>query len=791
MGHPSLFFLRAVRVAIVVIAAAALVVIAPADGMASQPPLSWASPAAFDHGEPLGAGTAVNAISCPTATFCAMVDQHGNVLTSSDPSGGWSAWTISHVNLASHQVLGGSWEGAMTAVSCPSQGLCVAADSFGNVFSTTDPTGGPAAWRTTRLNVPSPFPGAINQLGLIALSCPNAGLCVGINVQGQILTSTNPASGGDWGVIQGSQGGLVALSCPTADLCVAIASSGAVLYSTDPGAGAWQTGPQLPSGIVGVSCPSSALCVAIGASGTVLTSTDPASASGTWNSTAIETGSGLTGVSCASESFCTVASSSSVYVSTQPTGGAQAWASAAVDTYDSAYENRIQVLDCPSASLCVAADGEGNTVTSSDPAGGSAAWRLQLVDATPVPKALSCDLGSACVAVDSGGNILTSTNPTTGTASWHPLHVTNGAITWAGCFAAGFCLAGGFASANPNAGAASWKPVPDVSPPAQCPTLTLCIETASILTPPASLAISAGPFAAQQPVVLAARTGEMAAMDAVSCPSGSLCVGAVTVRRLVGNVWWPVRRRVVVSTDPASPGSWKLEPPRAPALNAVVCPSPTLCVASTGNAEVATTTDPTDGARTWKVTAAPAGKQLTSIACPSEWLCVASDTTGDLLTWSNPGTGAATWTTQHVTDDFIEQPSCISTSSCAALTFGGLIVVGTGVPGAYEDGAASARRAVVNSRGPRVTIECHGISTDRCRTKLKLTFRHRAAIAGMRFADVRAGGLATPRVPLNAAARRQLKSHHRLHLDLTITATAHARTRVVSRQIITVTAPRG
>jgi hypothetical protein len=111
---------------------------------ASESPLSWQPPTAFDHGQPLGGGAPINAVSCPTTSFCAMADQHGNVLTSHDPIGGWSAWTITRADAASTQTLGGGWDGALTLISCPSEALCAAADSLGNVLSSTDPAG-PAA----------------------------------------------------------------------------------------------------------------------------------------------------------------------------------------------------------------------------------------------------------------------------------------------------------------------------------------------------------------------------------------------------------------------------------------------------------------------------------------------------------------------------------------------------------------------------------------------------------------------------------------------------------------------
>jgi hypothetical protein len=282
-------------------------------------------------------------------------------------------------------------------------------------------------------------------------------------------------------------------------------------------------------------------------------------------------------------------------------------------------------------------------------------------------------------------------------------------------------------------------------------------------------------------------------MRAVSCPSAALCVGAVTELRLThevlpGNVWWPQRELIATSTEPASPDAWAVDPSSAPDLNSITCPSPTLCVGTIAKSEVALTTDPLGGTGTWSSLTVPGDKTLTWITCPSEWLCVASDSTGDLLTWTDPGTPAQSWTIQHVAD-FIEPPSCISTSLCVALTQDGRIVVGAGAPGSYEDGAAAASRATTSTAGARVAITCHGTSTDRCRLTLALTFLAHgpASNAGVGYVDVRAGRRALTRVPLTATARHRLSTHHKLRLRLTVTATTRSRARIVSTQVLKLT----
>src|SRR5919198_4752230 len=69
--------------------------------------------------------------------------------------------------------------------------------------------------------------------------------------------------------------------------------------------------------------------------------------------------------------------------------------------------NLLVGVSCPSTSLCVAVDySGGNVVTSTNPAGGAAAWTVTNVDGSPRLQssgvrlsAVSCQTNSLCVAV--------------------------------------------------------------------------------------------------------------------------------------------------------------------------------------------------------------------------------------------------------------------------------------------------------------------------------------------------------------------------------------------------------
>jgi hypothetical protein len=99
--------------------------------LAAGAPLTWAAPVLVDHQAPF-IGNQLKGVSCPSSGLCVAVDQSGNVVTSSNPTGGAAAWTVTHVDGFN----------SLSGVSCPSSGLCVAVDQSGNVVTSSNPTGG-------------------------------------------------------------------------------------------------------------------------------------------------------------------------------------------------------------------------------------------------------------------------------------------------------------------------------------------------------------------------------------------------------------------------------------------------------------------------------------------------------------------------------------------------------------------------------------------------------------------------------------------------------------------------
>jgi hypothetical protein len=110
-------------------------------------------------------------VSCASTSFCAAVDDQGNVFTSTDPIRG--TWTRTAVD--------GSLLGK--DVSCTAPSLCVAVDWDGNGISSTNPAAPGARWSVTNI---------AGGASLTAVSCPSTTLCVTVGSDGQAVVGSSP-----------------------------------------------------------------------------------------------------------------------------------------------------------------------------------------------------------------------------------------------------------------------------------------------------------------------------------------------------------------------------------------------------------------------------------------------------------------------------------------------------------------------------------------------------------------------------------------------------------------------
>lgn len=99
-----------------------LALIALSSSAFAASPLQWSAPALVDHQAPFGNTFWMVGVSCPSASFCAIVGE-GDAWTSSEPAGGIGTWTLSEPAEPA------------SAVSCVSSQLCVGVNGNGFAFT--------------------------------------------------------------------------------------------------------------------------------------------------------------------------------------------------------------------------------------------------------------------------------------------------------------------------------------------------------------------------------------------------------------------------------------------------------------------------------------------------------------------------------------------------------------------------------------------------------------------------------------------------------------------------------
>jgi hypothetical protein len=281
-----------------------------------------------------------------------------------------------------------SWSGARSfdaasprAISCPSESLCVAVDSAGNVLASTDPLAGEPSWDSVFSNGGHEFSG---------VSCASPALCVAVDDNGQSFISSSPAAVGSWFAQTNLGKALTGVSCPTTSMCAAAEEAGSVAGLL---AGGWPAAEIDPGGhLKGIACAAALSCVAVDASGNAFGSESPA-------------------------------------------GGASAWHRRAVDPGQS-----LNAVSCVPGGLCAAVDGAGNALASGDPGRSGATWSSTPVSGVRL-QAISCDAAGLCVAGGENGIVWASDNPTAALPSWGFSSTGIGALTGMSCLPGGACLA--------------------------------------------------------------------------------------------------------------------------------------------------------------------------------------------------------------------------------------------------------------------------------------------------------------------------------------------------------------
>ncbi len=268
---------------------------------------SWSTPALLDGSGTSGNSTVeISSVSCASGpgmtfgqniTICWAVDVNGLGFEYSSSTQTWSSGV--QVVPKPNSTNGWSKEPALTSVSCPSTGFCVAVDNGQNG---TANEGDAYTWDGTSWSAPSPIDtqnGGGSQLN--GVSCTSTSFCVAVGNAGEVLSY----NGTTWSSPQvvDDQSPLSEISCASTTLCVATinaANSDPQLGGVVVDQGGTWASPQMidiasnagERDFASVTCPSTTFCVAgdhfgdlyyLGTPGSTTTTTAaPASGPGYW-----------------------------------------------------------------------------------------------------------------------------------------------------------------------------------------------------------------------------------------------------------------------------------------------------------------------------------------------------------------------------------------------------------------------------------------------------------------------------------------------------------------------------
>lgn len=332
-------------------------------------PGGWSSEAIDPYND---STAALEAVSCPSSSFCMAVDNFGNAIASNGST--WSS-------------LQGIDQHPFFSVSCASSSFCVALDTFGNALTYNGET-----W-SSPVSVDS-------GIDYFSISCPSSSFCM--VVEGSVgYGYARTYNGKVWSSrmqVDQSIGGLYSVSCPSSSFCVALDSAGlAYTFNGQKWNPAGGDGDPIDSFMVEnypvVSCPNLSFCAIVDQTGYALTYngikwTSPQSIDPTVEG--VSQPGLLSSVSCPSSSFCMAVDLNGSVL----TYNGKTW-SAPLHIGGSWFG--FHSVSCPSSSFCAAVGGLGSrfndafiyhgssSAVTAGPAASAATPRA--TTATPVPNA--------------------------------------------------------------------------------------------------------------------------------------------------------------------------------------------------------------------------------------------------------------------------------------------------------------------------------------------------------------------------------------------------------------------
>jgi hypothetical protein len=300
----------------------------------------------------------------------------------------------------------------------------------------------------------------------------------------------------------------------------------------------------------------------------------------------------------------------------------------------------ITGISCPTASLCVVVDLNGNALTTATP-NRPESWRRFLIDDRAPLDAVSCSSPTFCAAVDTDGDVVTSTAPAAGPTAWNITQIrpefpfagsiVSVPLTAISCPSSQLCVTGDdfpreiITATDPGGGPAAWSDGIGIGHTFSADGL---VSVSCSSTHFCATLGDQGVYASTDPTGSASTKLAMNdSLEAISCGSRQLCLAVVGGRENSGpgGIWR--------STDPAARHPrWTLALPDPNQQFAVACRRRGLCVATDSAGMVTMSEHPGAAHPAWQTRRVDATNVMSGISCPTVRLCVAVDTYGNVLT---------------------------------------------------------------------------------------------------------------------------------------------------------------
>ncbi len=233
--------------------------------------------------DPVDVGKQLLEITCPSTSLCVAGDSLGNIVTSTDPTGGSAAWNVGHVDdsqdyeCAHYGGTGPQCAVGPSGISCPTASFCVLVDTAQGEYSSADPAAGASSWKGRGRAQPA-------SEGFSGLACPSLTLCVTADgYQGQVVTwdpsKTPPATipSYQFTTLPLSYSFVLGPVCLSSTTCFVTGGGASLIATSDPTgpASAWNLQYTDPAAaIASISCPTSSSCLAVDYSGNLIVGGD-------------------------------------------------------------------------------------------------------------------------------------------------------------------------------------------------------------------------------------------------------------------------------------------------------------------------------------------------------------------------------------------------------------------------------------------------------------------------------------------------------------------------------------